>query len=220
MRALLLGATGLVGSQVLSQLLAEPSYSEVRVLLRRPPAAGFAEASKKLSAQVVDFERLEAAPDSLWATDHIYCCLGTTIRQAGSQKAFRRVDFDYVKTAAERGAKARVSKFLLISSVGANSRARGFYLRVKGETEAAVQRAGIAEVHAFRPSLLLGHRAGSRPLEQFSIALSKGIAPLLAGPLAIYRPIEASALARAMIKQGLAERKPGFWIQQGSDLRA
>lgn len=213
MRALLLGATGLVGGQVLKRLLAEPAYTEVRVLLRKKPADF--PASPKLDVRTVDFGQLEA---SHFDADHIYCCLGTTIRQAGSQEAFRRVDYEYAVNAAKLGARAGARKYLLISAVGANARSRAFYMRVKGETETAVGASGIPEIHVFRPSLLLGHRAGSRPLEQLSIALIKPLAPLLAGPLARYRPIEAATLAQDMVARAVELERPGLWIHEGSAL--
>jgi uncharacterized protein YbjT (DUF2867 family) len=232
MKALILGATGLVGRHVLARLLATPEYGEVRAVLRREAPAGFgvapgaagsdgrsgASAPSKLRTQVLDFENLAGVPPETWAVDHVYCCLGTTIKIAGSQAAFRRVDHDYPSDAARLCARGGASKFLLISSVGASSRSRTFYLRVKGETEQAVASAGLPEVHAFRPSLLLGERAGSRPLERVSIAVSQAIAPVLAGPLSIYRPIEAGQLARVMVARGLEPRRDGFWVHQGAEL--
>jgi uncharacterized protein YbjT (DUF2867 family) len=217
MKALLLGATGLVGRHVLRQLLAAPAYTAVRVLARRPPE-GRAPAAGKLELKLADLAAWPADSDPFWAADHVYCCLGTTIQVAGSREAFRRVDHDAPARAAHAAARAGARKFLLVSSVGANAGSRNFYLRTKGETERDIAAAGIAEVHAFRPSFLLGERGESRPAERVGIAMFKLLVPALAGPLRIYRPIEAAELARQMLERGLAPERPGTWCHQGREL--
>ena len=127
------------------------------------------------------------------------CALGTTIKQAGSQDAFRAVDHDAVLAFARAAVRAGCRTFVLVSSVGADRSARNFYLRVKGETEEAVAALGFARFVALRPSLMLGERGDRRPGEAVAQAVMPVIAPLLAGPLRRYRGISADAVAAAMI---------------------
>jgi uncharacterized protein YbjT (DUF2867 family) len=190
--ALLAGATGLVGSHLLTQLLQDPGYARVVALSRRPLPA----TDPRLDARVVNFDRL--ADTDLPRVDDVYCALGTTIRHAGSRDAFRRVDHDYVVALARRAAGLGAARFLLVSSIGADPRSPVFYSRVKGETERAVAAVGFQAVHLLRPSILIGERSERRPLERLMIGAFTGIAPLLAGPLRKYRPIAAEVVARAM----------------------
>ena len=190
--ALLAGATGLVGSHCLSQLLSDPAYGRVVAVVRRPLPLS----DPKLDTRVVDFDRLAAA--DLPPVDDVYCALGTTIRRAGSRDAFRRVDHDYVVALARRAAERGATRFLLVSAIGANPGSPVFYSRVKGETERDVAAVSFDAVHVLRPSFLVGERSERRPRERLMIVLFTGVAPLLVGPLRRYRPIPAEAVARAM----------------------
>ena len=152
--ALVLGATGLVGAALLARLLDDPRYASVRVLARRP----LSRRHPKLSVEIADFERLDAHAHA-FAVDDVFCCLGTTLRQAGSRAAFRRVDFDYVLAAARLCVAAGAGHYLWISAVGASPASAAFYSRVKGELEAAIARLPLRRWTAVRPSLLLGARA-------------------------------------------------------------
>lgn len=190
--ALLAGATGLVGSHCLSQLLADPGYGRLIVLARRPLPLN----DSKLDTRVVDFERLEEA--NLPRVDDVYCALGTTIRRAGSREAFRRVDHDYVVALARRTAERGAARFLLVSTLGADVRSPVFYSRVKGETERDVSDVGFEAVHLLRPSLLAGERSERRPAEHLAIVVCSALSPLLVGPIRKYRPIPAEVVARAM----------------------
>jgi uncharacterized protein YbjT (DUF2867 family) len=191
--ALVLGATGLVGGKCVDLLLQDPSYSLVRVLVRRP--SGHRGAG--LDERVVDFDRLADHRD-LFAVDDVFCCLGTTIRKAGSREAFDRVDVQYPAMAARLAAEAGAGAFAVVSAVGADSGSRIAYNRSKGEMEDAVRATGI-RAWILRPALLLGDRAESRPGERFAELLMKPIAPLLVGPLRRLRPVHAEQVARAMI---------------------
>lgn len=190
--ALLAGATGLVGSHCLSQLLRDPLYDRVVVVARRPLPMN----DPKLDTRLVDFDRLADA--DLPPADDVYCALGTTIRRAGSRDAFRHVDHDYVVALARRSADRGASRFVLVSALGANPRSSVFYSRVKGETERDVASVGFDAVHLLRPSLLTGERSERRPRERLAIAVFTRIAPLLVGPLRRYRPVAAEVVARAM----------------------
>jgi uncharacterized protein YbjT (DUF2867 family) len=186
--ALLAGATGLVGSFLLERLLASMSYASVEVLARRDSG----QTHPKLKSGIVDFARLD---ERRVAADDVFCCLGTTIGQAGSQAAFRRVDYDYPVALARAAARGGAKRFLVVSALGANSASRVFYNRVKGEMEAAVRASGVPKVYVFRPSLLSGPRKESRLGEQVGLVAGALLGPLLGK----YRPIHADLVAAAML---------------------
>ena len=203
--ALLAGATGLVGGHVLRLLLADESYQKITVLSRR----GLPVTSPKLQQRLIDFDHL--ADLDVPRVDDVFCCLGTTIKKAGSQEAFRKVDFGYVDALARVAARAGAKQFLLVSAIGANAKSRVFYSRVKGETEAAVQAVGFAGTHIFRPSMLLGDRAESRILERLGTPLMRAVAFAMVGPLRRARPIAAADVAAAMVKVAKKAR-PGAHV--------
>jgi len=203
--ALLAGATGLVGGHVLRVLLADEAYQKITVLSRR----GLPLTSPKLQQRLIDFDHL--ADLDVPKVDDVFCCLGTTIKKAGSQEAFRKVDYGYVEALARVAARAGAKQFLLVSAIGANSKSRVFYSRVKGETEAAVQAVGFAGTHIFRPSLLLGDRAESRPAERLGIVVGRAVAFAFVGSLRKYRPIAAATVAAAMVRAAKKAR-PGVHV--------
>ena len=192
--ALLAGATGLVGSYVLKHLLAHPSYSRVEIVVRREIPVRDA----KLIQRIVDFEHLGAGMKGIVAAD-VFCCLGTTIRKAGSREAFRHVDHDYPLALARYAKTVGAGKFLMVSALGADPRSSVFYNRVKGEVEGAIAAIGLPAAYFFRPSLLMGPRAEDRPGETIASAIGKVLAPLLIGGLRKYRPIHADTVAAAMM---------------------
>ena len=192
-QALLAGATGLVGGHVLTRLLAHPSYSRVEVLVRRELPIH----DPKLVQHIVDFERLEAVPGT--AAEDVFCCLGTTIGKAGSQQAFRRVDHDFALALANLAKAAGAQQFLMVSSLGADSKSSVFYSRVKGETEHDVVMTGLPKVVFMRPSLLIGERQERRTGEIVGALVGRVIGPLLVGSLRKYRPISADDVAAAML---------------------
>jgi uncharacterized protein YbjT (DUF2867 family) len=189
--ALVAGASGLVGGLVLDGLLESPLYREVCSLGRRP----LPKQHPKLTQRTVDFARLEG--EALPAADDAFCCLGTTIKKAGSQEAFRAVDHDAVLAFAQAARKAGAKRFLLVSALGADAGSRIFYNRVKGETEEDLKKVGFESLVFLRPSLLLGNRVESRPGERAAIVATKLLGPLLR-PFS-GRPIEAKTVARAML---------------------
>ncbi|HEX4948659.1 MAG TPA: NAD(P)H-binding protein [Blastocatellia bacterium] len=199
--ALILGASGLVGGHCLTQLLADPEYAHVTILVRKP----FAPAHLKLTQRVINFDQINEAADAFRVQD-VFCCLGTTIKTAESQEAFRRVDFTYPTESARLAQQQGATQFLLVSSLGANAKSRMFYSRTKGEVERAIAASDLTSVQIFRPSLLLGERTEVRPGEQWAEKISRAISFLLVGPLRKYRPIEARAVAAAMI--AIAKQQP------------
>lgn len=200
--ALLLGATGLVGGHCLDHLLVQEAYGAVVTLARRP----LARAHPRLTHHIVDFEQLEAHA-AAFAVDDVFCCLGTTMKQAGSQAAFRKVDYEYPLRAARLAVQGGASQFLLVSSLGADPGSRFFYNRVKGEVEAAVADLPFEGVYLFRPSLLVGERDERRLGERVGEAVLKAVSFALRGPLRRYRPVAGRTVAQAMVAQAL--RRPG-----------
>ena len=209
MVAIVAGATGLVGRALVRQLADEPAWREVRALVRRVPLG---EAGGPRLVQVpVDYERLDAPP-SWAAADQVFCAMGTTIRQAGSQAAFRRVDYDYPVALARAARASGARHFLLVSAAGADPRSRVFYNRVKGELETAIAELGFRSVTIARPSLLLGKRAEPRLGEQVGKVLGL-LAP------ARWRPVPAERVARALV-EAAREDRPGVRIIENPALRA
>lgn len=207
--ALLAGATGLVGAHCLDHVLAQPRYQRVVVLVRRPVSRPEQE---RLEARVIDFDRLDNAVAGLDRVDDVYCCLGTTIRAAGSREAFYRVDHDYPVALARLARAAGATRLALVSSIGASPTARNYYLRMKGETERDVTGLGYECLELFRPSMLVGRRERRRLRESAAMALMRGAAPALAGPLRPYRPVTAEQVAAAMVA-ALDRGEPGTHVR-------
>jgi len=197
--ALLFGATGLVGGHVLDRLLENERWSRVVVLARRSVGRTHA----KLTERIVDFEAIASdgklSELSLDGVDDVFACLGTTIKVAGSQERFRRVDHDYTVAVARLAHQAGARRLALVSSVGAAERTKNFYLRVKGETERDVRALGYETLVIARPSFLVGERSTSRTGEGAGIAVARAFAPLMLGGLRVYRPIAARDVANAIV---------------------
>lgn len=212
--ALVAGASGLVGGHCLRLLLDDATSAQVIALVRRALPV----THPKLVQRLVDFDRLAELPDFPRVND-VFCCLGTTMKRAGSRDAFYQVDFTYVYELARLASRHGAAQFLLVSASGANPGSRIFYNRVKGEVEEAVKRVPFAGIHIFRPSLLLGDRVEHRPGERLAIALARPISFALVGPLRKYRPIEAQTVARAMVAIARAER-PGINVLESHAITA
>lgn len=200
MHATIIGATGLIGGHLLELLLNDPSFTTVRILIRRPLDINH----NKLEKKLVDFSDLESFRLALEGTDVIFCTIGTTMKKMkGDKEAYRKIDHDIAVHAAQSGKANGCEKYVLVSAVGANSKSSNFYLKLKGEIEEAVQASGMNDVFILRPSLLLGNRKEFRLSEK----LASWLMPLFAFILpAKYRPVKASDVAKAMIN---AVRDPG-----------
>jgi uncharacterized protein YbjT (DUF2867 family) len=210
--ALLAGATGLIGRELAAQW---PGPGMLHMLARRP----FAAAKAMQRVLVVDFLALPTLP----AAQTAYCCLGTTIKVAGSQAAFRAVDFDAVLAFAKAARQAGVTRFAVVSALGASpnaSSASGFYNRVKGEMEAALAQLGFDVLVVARPSLLTGDRKAlgqpQRWGEKLALTLTAPLAALI--PKA-YRPIAAATVARAMLR-AIAQARPGVRVLESAELQS
>lgn len=193
--ALLAGATGLVGSELLPRLLAPSRYTKVIAVGRHPVSL----THPKLVQVKTELSQLDAVRLRLIADD-VYCCLGTTMRQAGSKEAFYEVDFLHVVKLAAIATANFASQFLVVSAMGADAHSRFYYNQVKGEMEQAVRRAPFRALHIFRPSLLLGERAVPRLGEQLGAFFLKLAGPLLRGNWRKYRAVAAATVAQAMLR--------------------
>jgi len=197
---------------VLRLLLEDSAYAGVTGLARRELPL----AHKKLQQRVVGFDRLAQIADFPRVHD-VFCCLGTTMKQAGSRAAFRTVDYTYVVELARVAVRHRASQFLVVTALGADPRSRIFYGRVKGEAEEALRRLQFEGIQIFRPSWLVGARAKGRPIERMAGLLSPLVAWAFVGPLARYRPIKAEAVARAMVRVA-REAPPGTRIYESEEI--
>lgn len=182
-RAIVAGASGLTGRQLMSVLGEDPFYQDVRALRRQDNLAA-----------------LHAG--QIPGATHVFCCLGTTLAKAGSRDAFREVDFDYVVRLARAGREAGAARMMVVSSVGADPASANFYLRVKGEMEQALAALGFDALHIFRPSFLMGKREETRRGEALGLHLARAVGWMLAGSLSKYRPMPACVLAQAMAAAG------------------
>lgn len=200
--AVLAGATGLTGSHCLNALLEDERYGTVTALVRRPLTL----AHPKLRQVVIDFERLGEYAGHIHGDD-LFCCLGTTIKKAGSPEAFSRVDLDYPEELARIASANGVRNFLVISALEAHSNSKILYGRVKGQMEEAVSQYAFEGLFIFRPSLLIGEREESRLAEGFGLKLYSFMPFLFSGPLKRIRPIAAEAVAGAMITVANASLK-------------
>lgn len=186
-RVLLAGATGLVGSECLRMLLHDPFIVQVNAMVRNPIGT----ASPKLKEFVFDFDEMELHPD-IFKVRAIICALGTTIKKAGSKANFQKVDYHYPLRIAKMGLQQGASHYILVSSLGADSRSRTLYYRTKGELEDALKALGYKQLTILRPSLLLGKRKEFRLGEE----IAKSFAFLMPGK---YRPNPAEKVASAIL---------------------
>jgi uncharacterized protein YbjT (DUF2867 family) len=212
--AIVAGASGLVGERLLRRLLAGTDYDRVVAFVRGPLNV----THRKLEQRTVDYERVGRMSAFPRAED-VFCCLGTTIRKAGSPDAFRKVDVEYVGHLAEVSVRAGTGQFLLVSSVGASARSRNFYLRCKGEAEDMVRTLPFRGVQIFRPSFLVGHRRKPRPGEAFVTATARVFSIAMFGPARRYRPIRADDVAKAMMAVA-HESPPGIHVYEARAMQA
>lgn len=187
--ALVVGATGLIGDLLTHRLVESPAYDRVLVLTRRP----LPWQHSRLQEVPFNFDQ----PNGLLVrADHIYCCLGTTMKKAGSKEAFRKVDYQYPLDVARLGRENGASQYAIVTAMGANPQSSIFYNQVKGEVERDLSALSYPTLLIFRPSLLLGNRQENRLGEQIGEGFMRLFAPLLP---AKYKAVDAAKVANAML---------------------
>lgn len=207
--ALLVGATGLIGKQLLELLEKDAYYEKVFVLTRKPLAV-----SGKCENKVVNFDALDEMLSTVKADD-VFCCLGTTMKVAGSKEAFRKVDYTYPLLTAQYSKQHGASQYLLVSALGAHKNSSVFYNKVKGEVEEAIGALGFTGYHIFRPSLLLGERKEARSGEDAAKVFFKLFGFLVPNK---WKGIEGKKVAQAMLHFA-KENKSGVFIHESAEMQ-
>ncbi len=217
--AILIGATGLVGTALLDMLTGDISFQRIILLTRRPINI----VSAKVEVVETDFVNLNKLNSYFKETDVVYCCIGTTIKKAGSNKAFRLVDYDIPVHIAKIASENNVRSYIVISSLGADPNSSNFYLKTKGEMEQAIIAYKFNKLAFVRPSLLLGHRKEFRFFERLLQIIVSLLSPFMVGPFKKYSPIHDSSVAKAMIQisnsasnQKVYESSELEWLGGGS----
>lgn len=208
--AIVAGATGLVGKELVSQLLDNPRYQQVIALTRRP----WEQRHSKFVNVVTDFKDLEGvlAP---YHVDDVFCCLGTTIGKAGSKEKFSEVDLTYPLALAKATLPLGATQYMLVSALGADKHSSIFYNRVKGQVEEAISAEPFSAIHIFRPSLLMGPREEKRPGEEAAKFLYKYLGFLIPEK---YKGIEARTVARAMQEMASREQR-GVFVHESKKMQ-
>lgn len=212
--ALIAGATGLIGSHCLDELLSSDRYSKVIAVGRRK----LSREHDKLVSLVVDFDQLDNV-DELANFDDAFCCLGTTIKKAGSKENFKKVDYTYVINFASLAKKAGATRFMVVSAIGADAKSSVFYNQVKGEMENSLKDLNIPQTHIFEPSLLLGDREEFRLGERIGEVVMKLARPVLRGGLSKYRAIHAADVAKAMVRAAGSANDQNVVVHHYADMK-
>ena len=212
MTATLVGATGLIGNYLLEELLNDPFFDTVRILIRRPIDI----THPKLEKKIVDFNDNDSLLVALSNSDVMFCAIGSTMKKVnGDKEAYRKIDFDIPVKLARFCKMTGCEKFILVSSAGANSKSRNFYQRLKGETDEAVKSVGLKTVHIMRPSLLLGERKEFRLGENIGKAVMTFLSFLIPGK---YKAIQGKDVAKVMVALAKGKQE-GFFIHDNKEIR-
>jgi uncharacterized protein YbjT (DUF2867 family) len=193
-KAILFGASGFIGSYLLEGLLNDPDYAQVTVVVRKHLNMSH----PKLQVLIGDYDTLTALKDQIIA-DEVFITLGTTKAKTPDEKTYYQVDHDYPVLAAALARDNGARSVFAVTAVGSKTSSKVFYIRTKGETERDLIGLNMDYTHIFRPSMIMGNRKESRPLEIFFIALISAINPLFVGGMKKYRGIEGKDIAKAMI---------------------
>ena len=191
--ALIIGSTGLIGSHLLDLLLESQEYDKVITFVKRDSGIQH----PKLKQHIIDFDKPETYKE-LVVGDDFFCSIGTTIKKAGSQDAFRKVDFEYPKQFASLAQQNKVKQFLIITSLGADANSSNFYLKTKGEIQDFLKNCAFESISILQPSLLLGNRTEFRLGEKMGVYFMKLFSFLFIGNLKKYKAIQSEAVAKAM----------------------
>jgi uncharacterized protein YbjT (DUF2867 family) len=212
-KAVIAGASGLIGSNLLTILLNAPEYDEVLVLVRKELLIEH----KKLVQLVIDFDQLDKHTAAI--TGHaIFCCLGTTQKKTPDQAIYFRIDHDYPVKLAELAKQNCIPQYHLVSSLGANAKASNFYLKTKGLTEEDIQKVPLKCLNIYEPSLLTGERTEFRWVDPILTGLMKILNPILFGSLRKYRSISGEKVAKAMFNQSL-KNEEGIFVHPSDKIK-
>ncbi len=205
-KAIIVGASGLIGSKLLDILTAKHDYTEIVSVSRRKKRTAD---NRRLTQVIINFNHLADHADVIKG-DVLFCCLGTTKNKTPDPAEYRKIDHDYAVQLAQIAMRNGIKQFHLVSSLGANERSSSFYLKLKGETEADIIKVGLESLHIYQPSLLTGNRKKPGLGERIATLVFKLINPLLFGGLAKYKSIPATTVAIGMYKQSL-KSTPGVF---------
>ncbi|HQV55928.1 MAG: NAD(P)H-binding protein [Chitinophagaceae bacterium] len=212
MTATLIGATGLIGNYLLDELLQDDYFDTVKILIRRPLEFSH----PKLEKHLVDFNDGDSFLVALSNSDFVFCTIGTTQKKVkGDKEAYRKIDYDITVNAARFSKMIGCETFVLVSSVGANSKSNNFYLKLKGEIEDAVKETGLHSINIMRPSILLGDRKENRLAETISKKIMSAFSFLVPSK---YKAIHGRTVAKAM-KQAAKENKQGFFFHEYKEIK-
>lgn len=198
--AVIIGSTGLIGSNLLQLLLNNDEYNHITALVRKPLLSK----NKKLSYIETDFKNLTAI-ENIIAGDVLFICVGSTMAKAGSKEAFLKIDYNIPVDIAHIAIKNGISSCIVVSSLGADPNSGNFYLQTKGKMEQAIEKLGFKSTIFMRPSLLFGARDEFRLGELIGKFVMKALGPLFIGNLKKYRGIESKTVALAMLKSSFQE---------------
>jgi len=212
MTAALIGATGLIGSYLLEELLNDPYFDTVRILIRRPIDI----TNPKLEKKIVDFNDSDSVLVALSNSDVVFCAIGSTMKKVkGNKDAYRKIDFEIPVNLARFCKMIGCEKFILVSSAGADAKSSNFYQSLKGETDQSVKQAGPKMIHIMRPSLLLGERKEFRLGENIGKSVMTTLSFLIPEK---YKAIQGKDVAKVMV--ALAKKKEvGFFIHENREIR-
>jgi|SRR5687768_14697992 len=210
--AVLIGATGLTGNYLLQELLNDPFYATIKILIRRPLDIN----NSKLEKKIVDFNDSDSVLIAISNSDAVFCAVGTTQKNVkGDKEAYLKVDFDIPVKAARFCKMTGCEKFVFVSAVGANSSSRNFYLRLKGEVEDTIKETGLKSVHIMRPSMLLGDRKEFRLGEKIGKGMMNALSFMIPSK---YKPVHAQDVAKAMLVVSKKD-KEGFFIYHYKEIK-
>ena len=212
MTATLVGATGLIGSYLLQELLNDSYFDTVRILIRRPIDI----THTKLEKKIIDFNDSDSLLVAISNSDVLFCAIGSTMKKVkGDKEAYRKIDFEIPVKLARFCKTTGCEKFILVSSAGANSKSSNFYQRLKGETDEAIKETGLKTIHIMRPSLLLGERKEFRLGENIGKALMTSLSFLIPDK---YKAIQGKDVAKVMIALS-KKNKEGIFVHENSEIR-
>ena len=212
-RAIIIGASGLIGKELLTLLLTHQEFESIKVYVRKPLNIKH----QKLTEIITDFNTIQELNNSI-DSDIIFCCLGSTKSKTPDLNEYRKIDHDYPLFFAKEGLKNGLKQFHLISALGADAKSSNFYTKMKGETEDELKQLSIPSIYIYQPSFLSGNRTENRPLEKVVLLVMKLIDPLLVGGLEKYQSINAITVAKAMINESIKNKK-GIFVHKSDQIK-